>query len=108
MCLLLFSLFQFNNCLPSYPTSKSVSKTDNFLQLLKCVRYLRTIGNRITLSSNSQRMILMNDEGKEVMCDESGGYLQVRAKSDRSCQFSPIHCLFKKRLQNNNRVTNYY
>uniref|UniRef100_A0A1I7TA07 Uncharacterized protein n=1 Tax=Caenorhabditis tropicalis TaxID=1561998 RepID=A0A1I7TA07_9PELO len=75
--------------------SKEVEK---LVEVLRCFKALKDSGERTYVSYTGNTIRLFDENGREVSCDAEK-QLEIRQRSDRRCIFSPIHCLFNRRLQ---------
>ncbi|EFP13088.1 hypothetical protein CRE_07733 [Caenorhabditis remanei] len=71
---------------------------EKLVEVLRCFKALKESGQRTYVSYVGSTMRLYDDDGREVSCDAEK-QLEIRQRSDRRCIFSPIHCLFDRRLQ---------
>ncbi|CAP22229.1 Protein CBG01032 [Caenorhabditis briggsae] len=71
---------------------------ESLVEVLRCFKSLKESGQRTYVSYVGNTMRLFDDNGREVSCDAEK-QLEIRQRSDRRCIFSPIHCLFDRRLQ---------
>ncbi|CAA88608.2 neuronal small secreted protein [Caenorhabditis elegans] len=82
-------------------SSTEVSKSkelENLVEVLRCFKDLKESGQRTYVTYIGSQMRLFDDRGREVSCDAEKQQ-EIRQRSDRRCIFSPIHCLFDRRLQ---------
>ncbi|CAB3404870.1 unnamed protein product [Caenorhabditis bovis] len=73
----------------------------SMVETLKCLKYLKSKGKQVYVgyAGASNIIGLYDADGIKVSCDETEQQ-RIREKTDRRCIFSPIHCLFNKRINN--------
>ncbi|CAI2327077.1 unnamed protein product [Caenorhabditis sp. 36 PRJEB53466] len=82
----------------------TVNEAQNMFEVLRCFKTMQESGKRIYVSYIGNMMRLFDFDGEEVSCDASKQQ-RLRQKADRRCIFSPIHCLFNKRIQTAKMLT---
>ncbi|CAL2031261.1 unnamed protein product [Caenorhabditis brenneri] len=83
---------------PSGGEPTKSEELEKLVEVLRCFKALKDSGERTYVSYIGNKVRLYDDDGREVSCDAEK-QLEIRQRSDRRCIFSPIHCLFDRRLQ---------
>ncbi|CAD6199201.1 unnamed protein product [Caenorhabditis auriculariae] len=66
--------------------------------IIQCYRHFQELGKKVYAGYIGSSMILYDEDGSEVSCNK-WEQQKLRSKYNRRCIFSPIHCMFSRRLK---------